>query len=139
MGPEALDDRVLDARDLDLNVQESPIPETREDLLQHWKIRQIACSRARNLHSMDFRIMADHASPIPSLANIEFEAVAPVRECEIKRSKRIFRDGSGCARAAMAEQKGSGHRKPFNRIVLVARFPHQVPHLLRSVGIFLIS
>jgi len=39
--------------------------------------------------------MTDHASPVPGLADIEFEAVASVFECEIKRSKSIFRDGSG--------------------------------------------
>src|SRR4029077_7527925 len=36
----------------------------------------------------------------------------------------------------MAEQKGAGHRKHFNRTVLVARFP---PHPLRSVGIFVVN
>jgi hypothetical protein len=60
---------------------------------------------------MAFRIVADHASAVPGLADVEFKTVAPVFECEIKRSKRVFRDGSGCAGAAMAEQERSGHRE----------------------------
>jgi len=95
MSSKALDRRLFDARDLDLNVQESPIPVTREDLLQHRQIRQIACPGPRDLHTLDFRIMTDHASPVPGLADIALEAVASVFECKIKRSKSIFRDGAG--------------------------------------------
>jgi hypothetical protein len=71
---------------------------------QFGKVRQVAGVRVGHIAASALGVMANHCATISGQTDVEFEAVATVRQGQIKRFQGIFQDGAGRSGTAVTQK-----------------------------------
>ena len=93
----------LQAVDFEFDVEICAAGVAFQDFAQCWEL-EIGSAGAGYHPAAGFRVMANHRFAVAGEADVKLEAVAAVRQAEVKRCPRIFRDGFVGARAAVSEE-----------------------------------
>jgi hypothetical protein len=104
MRAQVLQDSVFESGDFEFDIEEGRCLVAREGLIEFGQICKVSAAGPCDFNVVNFRVVTDQGAAIGRAAHVEFEAVATVSEGKIEGREGVFRDGAGCAGAAMAQQ-----------------------------------